>query len=306
MQMRCIANFAAGIWGIIDIPFFSQTAITTFAAEIKNVSEMLVDNTFTIITGASMGIGRCLALECASRGMNVLLVALEENLLAELAQTIRQQYGVEADFKPADLTQPADIRAVYDWCIERHYKVNMLLSNAGIGSGGIYENNPLEKYRTLVLLNNMAAVQLTHHFLPMLKQNGPAWLMYTSSMEATIPIPFKAVYTASKHFLYGFSLALKEELRDFGVSVSVLCPGPVATNEGSIARLKTQGKIAQLAVLTPEAVASHAIKGLLAGRRVIVPGALPSLLEKLALCIPRNLKMKLLKRVFGKYKEVQQ
>jgi len=267
---------------------------------------MLVDKKFTLITGASMGIGRSLALECASRGMNVLLVALEEDLLAELAQHIRQQYGVEADFKPADLTETNDVRAVYDWCVARGYRVNMLLSNAGIGSGGIYENNPLEKYRTLVLLNNMAAVQLTHHFLPMLKQNRQAWLMYTSSMEATIPIPFKAVYTASKHFLYGFSLALKEELRDFGVSVSVLCPGPVATNEGSIARLKTQGKIAQLVVQTPDAVALHAIKGLLAGRRVIVPGALPSFLEKLILCIPRNLKMKLLRKIFGKYKDVQQ
>lgn len=267
---------------------------------------MLVDKTFTLITGASMGIGRCMALECASRGMNVLLVALEENLLAELAQKIKQQYGVEADFKSADLTNSDDIRAVYEWCVARQYNVNMLLSNAGIGMGGVYENNPLEKYRALVLLNNMAAVQLTHHFLPMLKQNGPAWLMFTSSMEATIPIPFKAVYTASKHFLYGFSLALKEELSDFGVSVSVLCPGPVATNEGSIARLRTQGKMAQLAVLTPESVALHAIKGLLAGRRVIVPGTLPSLLEKLMLCIPRNLKMRLLKRIFGKYKDVQQ
>lgn len=267
---------------------------------------MLVDKKFTLITGASMGIGRSMAIECASRGMNVLLVALEEDLLAELAQHLRHQYGVDADFKPADLTEPNEVRAVYDWCVERGYQVNMLLSNAGIGSGGIYENNPLEKYRTLVLLNNMAAVQLTHHFLPMLKQNQQAWLMYTSSMEATIPIPFKAVYSASKHFLYGFSLALKEELRDFGVSVSVLCPGPVATNEGSIARLKTQGKIAQLAVQTPDAVALHAINGLLAGRRVIVPGALPSFLEKLALCIPRNLKMKLLRKVFGKYKDVQQ
>lgn len=267
---------------------------------------MLVDKTFTLITGASMGIGRCMALECASRGMNVLLVALEEDLLTELVQHIRHDYGVEADCKPADLTDSNEVRAVYDWCVERGYQINMLLSNAGIGSGGIYENNPLEKYRTLVLLNNMAAVQLTHHFLPMLKQNRQAWLMYTSSMEATIPIPFKAVYSASKHFLYGFSLALKEELRDFGVSVSVLCPGPVATNEGSIARLKTQGKIAQLAVQTPEAVALHAINGLLAGRRVIVPGALPSFLEKLALCIPRDLKMKLLRKVFGKYKDVQQ
>lgn len=304
--MLCIANFAAGTWGMIKNYFFSQALFTTFAPEIKKGSEMLFDKTFTLITGASMGIGRSLALECASRGMNVLLVALEENLLADLAEHIRQQYGVEADYKQADLTELHDVRAVYDWCVERGYRVNMLLSNAGIGSGGIYENNPLEKYRTLVLLNNMAAVQLTHHFLPMLKQQPQAWLMYTSSMEATIPIPFKAVYTASKHFLYGFSLSLREELRDFGVSVSVLCPGPVATNEGSIARIKTQGKIAQLVVLTPDVVALAAINGLMAGCRVIVPGVLPSLLEKILLCIPRNLKMRLLRRIFGKYKEVQQ
>jgi len=260
---------------------------------------------FTLITGASMGIGRSLALECAGRGMHVLLVALEEDLLAELAKTIRRDYGVEADYLRADLTDPAGAGSIFEWCVAKGYAVNMLLSNAGMGMSGLYEKNPLEKYRRLVLLNNMAAVELTHYFLPMLKAQGQGWILYTGSMESTIAIPYKAVYTASKHFLYGFALALREELREFGVQVSILAPGPVLTNLSTLERVKTQGKGAQMLMLSAEKVARRGIDGLLKNRQVIVPGAVPALIEGLALGFPRRLKMKIFHRIFHKYRDVQ-
>lgn len=260
---------------------------------------------FTLITGSSMGIGRSLALECAARGMNVLLVALEENLLADLAENIRRDHGVDADYLCVDLTDEQAARSVYDWCVSKGYQVNMLLSNAGIGMSGLYEKNPLDKYRRLILLNCMAAAELTHHFLPMLKEQGEAWVLYTGSLESTIAVPYKAAYTASKHFLYGFSLALGEELREFGIQVSILCPGPVTSNEGSLMRMKSEGKLAQLLAFSPEEVAPIAINGLLNRRRIIVPGALPSFIEVLALHLPRRLKMKILHRVFLKFRDIQ-
>lgn len=222
-----------------------------------------------------------------------------------MAETIRRDYVVEADYLRADLTDPSGAGSIYEWCIAKGYAVNMLLSNAGMGISGLYEKNPLEKYRRLVLLNNMAAVELTHYFLPMLKAQGQAWILYTGSMESTIAIPYKAVYTASKHFLYGFALALREELREFGVRVSILAPGPVLTHQGTLERVKSQGKIAQLIILNAEAVARKAIGGLLKNRQVIVPGAIPAFIERLAIGFPRRLKMKIFHHIFYKYRDVQ-
>ncbi len=260
---------------------------------------------FTLITGASMGIGRSLALACAAQKRNVLLVALEAELLEPLCQKVRETFGVEAHYFVADLTISRDTRAVYEWCTQNGFVVNMLLSNAGMGMSGLYERNDLSKYRSMVLLNNMAAVELTYHFLPMLKAQSPSYLMYTSSMEATIAIPYKAVYSGSKHFLYGFALALKEELREFGVQVSVLCPGPVATNAGTRARIQTQGVMARLLTLDADEVARIALNGLITGRQVIVPGFWPALLERVANTIPRRPRMKIFHHIFRQYKNIQ-
>jgi uncharacterized protein len=260
--------------------------------------------TYTLITGASMGIGRSLAHECASRGMSVVLAALEEPLLSALAVEIRARYGVDAVYYALDLTDTEAIRRIYAWCRDNGYQVNRLLSNAGMGLSGLYEGHALEKYRKLVLLNNMAAVELVHHFMPMLKASGAGYIMLTSSMEATIPIPYKAVYTATKHFLYGFALALGEELREYGVGVTVLCPGPVATNEGSLARMKQFGKPPGL--MMPDEVARIAVDGMMRGKRVVVPGFLPGLVMGLMAWFPVGIRMRILHRVFRKYKTVQQ
>lgn len=265
-----------------------------------------MNKAFTLVTGASMGIGKNMALECARRGRNVLLTALEEPLLAEFAGQLQRDYGVAADYLAVDLSAADGPQKVYNWCIEKGYEINMLLSNAGIGMGGLLEKNNLETYRIMLRLNNQAAFELTYFFLPMLKAQPEAHILYTSSMEGTLPIPNKAAYTGTKHFLYGFSLALREELRPFGVHVSVLCPGPVPTHAGSIARMKSQGKIAQLMSELPEDVARKGINGLLAQKQVIVPGALPALLERLARLIPRGLKMRLMAKAFSKFAEIQQ
>ncbi len=252
-----------------------------------------------------MGIGRSLALACAAQKRNVLLVALEAELLKPLCLEVRNAFGVEAHYFVADLTKSQDIQTVYEWCARNGFLVNMLLSNAGMGMSGLYERNDLSKYRDMVLLNNLAAVELTHHFLPMLKAQSPSYLMYTSSMEATIAIPYKAVYTASKHFLYGFALALREELREFGVQVSVLCPGPVATNASTRARIQTQGGMAKLLTLDADKVAQIALQGLLAGQQVIVPGFWPTLLERIASLVPRGPRMRIFHRIFRRYKNIQ-
>ena len=120
-------------------------------------------------------------------------------------------------------------------------------------------------------------------------------------MEATLPAPYKAVYTGTKNFVYSYSLALSQEVRKFGVRVSILCPGPVPTNEEGIVRLESQGKKARLLMMYPNEVAAHAVQELLNGKVVIHPGRVNRWINRIHGLIPMNVKMRILERMFRVY-----
>ncbi len=259
----------------------------------------MMNNAYTLITGASAGIGKAMAMESAHRGANVLLIALDEPILYEAARQIEENYGVEVDCLGIDLAREDAPERTLAWCRDRGYQVNTLINNAGFGHSGLLENLPLSEYYKMLHLNNRAMVGMTHQFLPMLKQQPKAYLLNMSSMEATLPRPYKAVYAGTKTFVYGFTLALREELKSFGINVSVLCPGPALTqNAGNQMRLQAHGKKAKLLVLTPEEVAEAAIDGLMRNRQVIVPGIAPRLIVNIMYWFPTTRKMSILERLF--------
>ncbi len=258
---------------------------------------------YTLITGASMGIGKAFAFECASRGMNLLLVALPEAALQETKEQLVAAFPVEVQAYGLDLTDPAAVQALYTYCLELDIAVNMLINNAGMGAGGRFENIAQQVYLNMLQLNNQALMLMTYHFLPMLKQQPAAFILNMSSMEATLPLPYKSVYTGTKSFIYSFSLALREELTESRVSVSVLCPGPVLTNAEGLKRINAHGKRAKMVMLMPEAVAKTAITYLLKGSAVIVPGKINRTIVKCMKFFPTGLKMKLLERVFRVYRD---
>jgi uncharacterized protein len=258
---------------------------------------------YTLITGASMGIGKAFALECASRGMNLLLVALPDAALEETKKQIINKFSVEVTTYGTDLTDPAAIQNLYNFCLQQNIQVNILINNAGIGAGGRFENIPLQIYLNMIRLNNQALTLMTYHFLPMLKQQPSAYILNMSSMEATLPLPYKSVYTGTKNFIYAFSLALREELASTKVKVSVLCPGPVLTNPEGLKRMNAHGDRAKMVMLMPEQVARIGVENLLKGRGVIVPGKINWTIAKVMKLFPTGPKMKLLERVFRVYRD---
>lgn len=260
------------------------------------------DEQFALVTGSSSGIGKAMANALAQRGINVLLIALDEPVLYETAAKIREEFQVRVDCLGIDLTQEGAPKQVYLWCKEHKYEVNILINNAGFGRGGLFEDTPVQEYMQMIRLNNQAMVGLTYYFLPDLKALPKAYILNMSSMEATLPLPYKAVYTGTKNFVYAFSLALREELKFGQVKVSVLCPGPVLTNEDGLKRLKAQGGRSKALLLMPDQVAQFAIPRLLKGQRVLIPGALPWTIVKVLKFFPTGLKMSILERIFRVYK----
>lgn len=252
---------------------------------------------YTLITGASMGIGRALAEECASRGRNVLLVALEGPELHTAAQEIAGKHGVEVHILGIDLTTPDAPQEVFTWTQEKGYVVDMLINNAGFGRGGYLELTPLGVYKTMLRLNNQVMFELTYHFLPQLKAQEKAYILNTSSMEGLMPMPLKTAYTATKHFVAAFSLALREEIAHTGVQVSTLCPGPVLTNEAGLKRIQSGGWGAKLLLMYPQQVAPIAIDGLLKGKRIIIPGIMNKVMIGISNALPLSVRMNVLRKL---------
>lgn len=264
---------------------------------------METSSSFVLVTGASHGIGKAFCHEFGKRGHNLFMVALPDNRLAATEKELKENYNVMIIAMGIDLTQENAARSIYNFALANEIRINHLINNAGIGSGGLFVNSNNELNVHIMRLNNQTMVELTHIFLPSLIEQAPSYILNMSSMEATLPLPYKSVYTATKNFIYSFSLALSEELKSDSVKVSIVCPGAVLTNEDGLKRIESMGWRARLLLKMPEEVASIAINRMYKGKRVIIPGIVPLLIIRIMHFLPLSLKMKILEKVFRSYKD---
>ena len=264
---------------------------------------MKADNVYTLITGASHGIGKAFCHELAKKGHNLFIIALSDKWLQAVENELKEAYNVEVISLGMDLTQENAAYSIYNFAQENKIKVNLLINNAGIGSGGQFVNSQTELNSHIMRLNNQAMVELTHEFLPVLIENAPSNILNMSSMEATLPLPYKSVYTATKNFIYSFSLALSEELKPHKVKVSVVCPGAVLTNEDVLKRIESMGWRARMLLKMPEEVAEIAVRQMYRGKRVIIPGIVPLLIIRIMHFLPLSVKMNILEKVFRNYRD---
>jgi uncharacterized protein len=258
---------------------------------------------YTLITGGSSGIGKALAEECASRGMNLLLVALPDEALGNTASMLKSKYGVAVQTMAIDLTLERAPLDVFEWCTRNEFDVDFLINNAGMAGTAIFENSPPAYSDIRILLNVRALAMLCRHFIPMLKKHQHAWILNVGSLSAYYAIPYKSIYSASKAFVVSFSKSLREELWHTTIRVSVLCPNGVETNEGTHARINSHGFWGNYTKTDKDKLAVYTINKVMQGKRVIIPGTINRILLLLGKLIPDAMQARLLKREFNK--EVQ-
>ena len=169
----------------------------------------------------------------------------------------------------------------------RNEPIAGLCNSAGFGTSGVFYNLPLERESEEVTLNALALMELTHAVLPGMIERGAGAVMNIASIAGFQPIPYMAVYSASKAFVQTFSEAIHEELHGTGVSVTVLCPGPVPTEWAEIANAERFSL--PIVQVSPHDVAEAAISGMLAGRRSVVPGVVPKFVSTSGRYVPRSL-----------------
>jgi len=258
------------------------------------------DERYTLITGASQGLGRAFAFECAKRGMNVLLVALPDSGLEEVADGVTTQYNAKADVLPIDLSQLDSAERVYQWCRDKGYRLNMLINNAAIGHRGRFDSFKPEVFERIIMLNNMTMVKLTRLFLDDLKQNDKAWLMNVGSIASYIEAPYKIVYAASKAFCLSFTRTLRYEFRGSNVNVSVLCPSGIYTNDYVKDSVKAMGLLGRAGTYSAEMIARIGITKMLRGKGTIKPGFFNRFLIGLAYILPHSLRIRIVAGNFSK------
>jgi short-subunit dehydrogenase len=235
-----------------------------------------------LITGASSGIGLELARCFAADGGRLVLVARNAAALEKLAEELRQKNKIEAVVLPADLSLSETPKQIFQELSARKIAVDVLVNNAGFGLHGSFAELPLWRQMEMLQVNITALTELTGLFLPGMIGRRRGGILNVGSVAGFLPGPNMAVYFATKAFVLSFTEALAGELAGSGLTVSVLCPGPTATNFSQVARGEKKPRI-QTSKMSAETVAQYGHRAYRAGKVVAVPG----LRNKFLICLIR-------------------
>jgi uncharacterized protein len=224
-----------------------------------------------VITGASSGIGEEFARQLAARGHGVFLIARREDRLRRLAEELERDHGARVEVAGCDLAD-ADARArLADLVAGKELDVDVLVNNAGFTTVGDVHKNP-DRQIGMIRVNCEALVDLTTTWLPGMTERGRGAVINVASTASFQPIPVQAVYAATKAFVLSFSEATSAELRRTGVTMTALCPGPVATEFVETGGFKNESPGPSFIWSSAEDVAKAGIEGAAKGKRVVIPG----------------------------------
>lgn len=227
---------------------------------------------YTLITGASKGIGKAIAREAAMRKQNLILAARTQNLLNELATELSAT-GIDVQTITIDLLKESSHTELFNEIEKRGLSVNILINNAGMGNYGKFYKLPLEDHLITMRLNNEVMVRMAHEFI--IRNKGKehrCYLLNTASTASYQPVPKMTIYAATKAFMLFFSQGIRFELRRSNISVSALCPGPTESQFFEPAKMDEIWHKNKKYMMTAESVARIALDGTMKRKAVIIPG----------------------------------
>jgi len=259
----------------------------------------IATNSFALITGASAGIGKQFAIECAKRSINLFLISLPDTGLESLGLALKKKYNVEIHTLGIDLTGKNAPSKVHRYAIQNNIEVGILINNAGVGFDGKLETLSVDLIDEMILLNVRASTLLTFLFLPEMKKLEKAYILNISSFGALTPLPNKCVYAATKSYLLYLTNAINYELKGTNVHALSVHPSGVSSKR-NLENIRRSSYIARISTLTPEEVAQLSIKNLLAGKKFIIPGTVTKIYYYLGLLLPTFMVLPLVSKIFRK------
>lgn len=250
-----------------------------------------------IVTGASSGIGYELSKLFARDGYPLLLTARNEERLHAVAEELRAANGAAVTTCAIDLAAAGAADRLYEAAQSIRQPIEILVNNAGFGTYGPFVDTDLAETLRLLQVNVVALTHLTRLVLPDMVQRNAGRILNVASTAAFPPGPLMAVYYASKAYVLHFSEALDEELSATNVRVTALCPGPTATNFESRAGLGESKLFSSQKVMDARTVAEIGYRGLMRGRRLVIPGWRNKLIAQSVRLAPRRLVAAIVRRL---------
>jgi short-subunit dehydrogenase len=253
-----------------------------------------------LITGASNGIGLELAKIHASKGDNLVLVARNITKLNQIKTELESQYKISVHIIGKDLSLPNAPQEVYDDLKHKNIVVDYLINNAGFGDYGFFYETNWEKELQMINLNITALTHFTKLFLQDMVKRRSGKIMNVASIAAFISGPTMAIYYASKAYVLSFSEAIDNEVRDKGVTVTTLCPGPTETGFLEAAALQESKLFKGKKIASAKEVAEYGYKAMMEGKTVAIHGFMNRIMANMVRFIPRALVVKAVRSIQGK------
>lgn len=241
-----------------------------------------------LVTGASTGIGREYAFLCAQEGYDVVLVARSEARLQALAAEVRSTTGRQAYVFARDLSRPTAATELFNDVVCSKIAVEVVINNAGFGLVGKFWELDATEQMEMVQLNMNALTMLSRLFLPEMIASRRGMILNVASTAAFQPGPLMAVYFATKAYVVSLSEALHNEARDFGVSVTCLCPGPTTTEFDKRAKMTSSKLFKKENMMDALTVAKIGWSAMKAGKPLVVAGRKNAALALLTRFVPMH------------------
>ena len=255
---------------------------------------MKIDGCSALITGSSGGIGREFVCQLAGRARTLVLVARREQRLNELRdKLLNHNPQLNVHVRVADLCDKSQIDQLVRWLEGSKIEIDFLINNAGLGDYGSFATSDPKRDDRIIEVNVIAITLLTRRLLPQMIARKRGAILNVSSSAGFLPIPGMTVYAASKAYANSFSEALRAELRGSGITVTALCPGPVHTEFGDVAK-RPGGEPEtgpEFVYVSVEKTVRDALGAAEADRPLVIPG----LAMKLGMFLVRIMPMSILR-----------
>jgi short-subunit dehydrogenase len=246
-----------------------------------------------LVTGGSGGIGLELAKVLARNGFDLVLVSRKRYTLEAAAGQLEGKFDVKAHVFAADLRRREAPEAIYDFLQNEIIPIEVLVNNAGFGLGGEFSETELSRELEMIQVNIAALTHLTKLFLPPMIKRRSGRVLNLASTAAFQPGPLMAVYYATKAYVLSFSEALAEELRNSGVTVTALCPGPTQTDFADTAEVGSSRLFNAFGIADAADVAKYGFDAMMHGKRLAIPGIRNKIIAQANRFTPRALTAKI-------------
>lgn len=252
------------------------------------------------ISGATGGLGRSFAVECASRGWDLFITDLDERRLENLAGALSSAYNISVDWRACDMADAGSRTRLLEAMRERGIRLHMAVNVAGLDHEGMFLEKSREQILSILNVNAVSTVDMMHSLTELRDKSRTYRLINVCSLAGMFPMPVKATYAATKRLLIDMTLALREEFRAINATATALCPAGMATNEELLKSLDVQGFAGRITTLEVGYITSRTIDLALKGRAIYIPGLINRALHGISRLFPATFVARMIGRRWSK------